>query len=234
MVKQGPEVAPAARSDPDPSGSGGSQPSGGAGLRHVVGIGASAGGLEALQQLVGQLTPTGAVSYVVAQHLSPDHPSLIVDLLAHATTLPVVVAADGDSLAAGVIVVGPPNRDLRVEGDRLRLLDPEPRFAPSPCIDLLFESIAEHWGENGVAVVLSGTGSDGARGLLSVRACGGLTLVQAPETARFDGMPRSAIHPSFASFSAIKIASHLPGPATMPTIRTAAGYPAISASGRRG
>jgi two-component system CheB/CheR fusion protein len=160
----------------------------------VVGIGASAGGLEALQQLVGQLTPTGAVSYVVAQHLSPDHPSLIVDLLACATTLPVVVAAEGDSLAAGVIVVGPPNRDLRVEGDRLRLLDPEPRFAPSPCIDLLFESIAEHWGENGVAVVLSGTGSDGARGLLSVRACGGLTLVQAPETARFDGMPRSAIH----------------------------------------
>jgi two-component system CheB/CheR fusion protein len=163
-------------------------------LRHVVGIGASAGGLEALQQLVGQLTPTGAVSYLVAQHLSPDHPSLMVDLLAHATKLPVVEAVEGELLAAGVIMVGPPNRDLRVEGDRLRLLDPEPRFAPSPCIDLLFESIAEHWGENGVAVVLSGTGSDGARGLLSVRACGGLTLVQTPETARFDGMPRSAIH----------------------------------------
>jgi len=193
-VKQPPEQAPALRSDPDPSGLGDSQPSGAVGLRHVVGIGASAGGLEALQQLLGQLTPTGSVSYVVAQHLSPDHPSLMVDLLAHATNLPVVAAAEGDLLAAGVIVVGPPNRDLRVDGDRLRLLDPEPRFAPSPCIDLLFESIAEHWGENGVAVVLSGTGSDGARGLLSVRACGGLTLVQAPETARFDGMPRSAIH----------------------------------------
>jgi len=193
-VKQPPETAPAPRSNPDPSGPEASQSSSGEGLRHVVGIGASAGGLEALQQLVGQLTPTGAVSYVVAQHLSPDHPSLIVDLLAHATTLPVVAAAEGDLLAPGVIVVGPPNRDLRVEGDRLRLLDPEPRFTPSPCIDQLFESIAEHWGENGVAVVLSGTGSDGARGLLSVRACGGLTLVQTPETARFDGMPRSAIH----------------------------------------
>jgi len=193
-VKQPSEAAPALCNDPDPSGPEASQPPGAAGLRHVVGIGASAGGLEALQHLVGQLTPTGAVSYVVAQHLSPDHPSLMVDLLAHATNLPVVAAVDGDRLAAGVIVVGPPNRDLRVEGDRLRLLDPEPRFAPSPCIDLLFESIAEHWGENGVAVVLSGTGSDGARGLLSVRACGGLTLVQTPETARFDGMPRSAIH----------------------------------------
>lgn len=193
-MKQPPETAPAPHSNPDPSGPEASQSSAGEGLRHVVGIGASAGGLEALQQLVGQLTPTGAVSYVVAQHLSPDHPSLIVDLLAHATTLPVVAAAEGDLLAPGVIVVGPPNRDLRVEGDRLRLLDPEPRFTPSPCIDQLFESIAEHWGENGVAVVLSGTGSDGARGLLSVRACGGLTLVQTPETARFDGMPRSAIH----------------------------------------
>jgi len=193
-VQQPPEQAPAPRFDPDPSGPGDSQPSDAVVLRHVVGIGASAGGLEALQQLVGQLTPTGAVSYLVAQHLSPDHPSLMVDLLAHATKLPVVEAVEGELLAAGVIMVGPPNRDLRVEGDRLRLLDPEPRFAPSPCIDLLFESIAEHWGENGVAVVLSGTGSDGARGLLSVRACGGLTLVQTPETARFDGMPRSAIH----------------------------------------
>ena len=193
-MKQPPEQASAFRSEPDPSGSGDPQPSDAVVIRHVVGIGASAGGLEALQQLVGQLAPTGAVSYVVAQHLSPNHPSLMVDLLAHATSLTVVEAADGELLAAGVIVVGPPNRDLRVEGDRLRLLDPEPRFAPSPCIDLLFESIAEHWGENGVAVVLSGTGSDGARGLLSVRACGGLTLVQTPETARFDGMPRSAIH----------------------------------------
>ncbi|MEI6111477.1 MAG: chemotaxis protein CheB, partial [Cyanobium sp. ELA712] len=78
-MKQPPETAPAPRSDPDPSGPGDSQSSGGEVLRHVVGIGASAGGLEALQQLVGQLTPTGAVSYVVAQHLSPDHPSLIVD-----------------------------------------------------------------------------------------------------------------------------------------------------------
>ena len=163
-------------------------------LRHVVGFGASAGGLEALKQLVGQLTTAGSVSYVVAQHLAPDHPSLIVELLAHATTLPVVAAVDGECLRPGVIVVVPPNRDLRLEGDRLRLLDPQPRFAPSPCIDLLFDSIAEHWGASGVAVVLSGTGSDGARGLLAVRASGGLTLAQTPETARFDGMPRSAIH----------------------------------------
>ncbi len=118
-MKQPPEAAPALRNDPDPSGPEASQPPGAAGLRYVVGIGASAGGLDALQHLAGQLTPTGAVSYVVAQHLSPDHPSLMVDLLAHATNLQVVAAVDGDRLAAGVIVVGPPNRDLRVEGVRL-------------------------------------------------------------------------------------------------------------------
>jgi len=192
--QQPPQGAPDFCSDPADPGSGQPQATAPVTLRHVVGIGASAGGLEALQELVRQLTPNGAVSFVVAQHLSPDHPSLIVDLLAHATALPVVAAVDGDPLAAGVIVVAPPSKDLRVEGHRLRLLDPEPRPAPSPSIDLLFESIAEHWGENGVAVVLSGTGSDGARGLLAVRACGGLTLVQAPETARFDGMPRAAMH----------------------------------------
>jgi two-component system CheB/CheR fusion protein len=159
----------------------------------VVGIGASAGGLQALQQLVGSLAPDGAVAYLVAQHLAPDHPSLIVDLLERATPLPVRTAVDGARLEPGVIVVAPPNRDLTVEADVLRLADPQPRLAPSPCIDLLFSSIAEQWGERGVAVVLSGTGSDGARGLLAVRAGGGLTLVQTPESARFDGMPRAAI-----------------------------------------
>jgi two-component system CheB/CheR fusion protein len=161
-------------------------------LKGVVGVGASAGGLEALQEFLGPLTP-GAMAFVVAQHLAPDHPSLIVDLLSRSTELEVVEAVDGAELSAGVVAVAPPNHAVTVEGDRLRLVEPPERLGPSPSIDLLFESLAEHWGTSAIAVVLSGTGSDGARGLRAVRGGGGLTMVQSPESARFDGMPRAAM-----------------------------------------
>ena len=159
----------------------------------MVGIGASAGGLEALKVLLGQLKLQGLMAYVVAQHLAPDHPSLIVELLQRVTRLQVVTAVDGDLLRPGVVAVAPSNRDVAVRGDRLVVSDPPPRFGPSPSIDRLFESIAREWRQQGVAVVLSGTGSDGARGLAQVRAAGGLTFAQLPETARFDAMPRAAI-----------------------------------------
>ncbi|MCX5953557.1 MAG: PAS domain-containing protein [Cyanobacteria bacterium] len=160
---------------------------------HVVGIGASAGGLAALKVLLAQLKLQGRMAYVVAQHLAPDHPSLIVELLQRVTPLQVVTAVDGDLLRPGVVAVAPSNRDVAVRGDRLVVSDPPPRFGPSPSIDRLFESIAREWRQQGVAVVLSGTGSDGARGLAQVRAAGGLTFAQLPETARFDAMPRAAI-----------------------------------------
>ena len=162
-------------------------------INHVVGIGASAGGLESLKVLLGQLKLQGLMTYVVAQHLAPDHPSLIVELLQRVTPLQVVTAVDGDLLRPGVVAVAPSNRDVAVRGDRLVVSDPPPRFGPSPSIDRLFESIAWEWRQQGVAVILSGTGSDGARGLAQVRAAGGLTFAQLPETARFDAMPRAAI-----------------------------------------
>jgi two-component system CheB/CheR fusion protein len=164
-----------------------------AGLDRVVVIGASAGGLEAIQELLGPLPPGGTATYVVAQHLAPEHPSQLVELLRRCTRLPVVAATDLTPLQPGQIVVLPPNCDASFDGDSLRLVPPEPRFGPSPSIDALFESLAASWGERGVAVVLSGTGSDGACGLRAVGGAGGLTLVQAPESARFDGMPRAAI-----------------------------------------
>jgi two-component system CheB/CheR fusion protein len=164
-----------------------------AALKHVVGIGASAGGLEALQDLAAHLLPGGGVSYVVAQHLAPEHRSLIVDLVAHVTGLTVVSARDGDPLRPDVIAICPPNHDVVVEGQKLKLSAPSPRFGPSPSIDRLFESIAEHWGERGVAVVLSGTGADGSQGVRAVRAAGGLTLAQSPQSAKFDAMPRAAV-----------------------------------------
>lgn len=160
---------------------------------HLIGIGASAGGLEALHLLLGSLSAGSNVAYVVAQHLAPDHVSLMVDLLSRVTTLKVHEAVDGAVLLPDTITICPPNHDIRVQGNRVRLEDPEPRFGPSPSVDRLFESIAEHWAERGGAVVLSGTGSDGARGLRAVRAAGGLTFTQTPESARFDGMLRAAI-----------------------------------------
>lgn len=160
---------------------------------HLVAIGASAGGLEALQTLLGSLSPGGTVAYVVAQHLSPDHGSLMVELLARVTALQVVEAVDGAALLPDTVSVCPPNHDISVEGNRVKLVEPEPRFGPSPSIDRLFESIADHWNGHGAAVVLSGTGSDGARGLRAVRAAGGLTIAQTPESARFAAMPTAAV-----------------------------------------
>jgi two-component system CheB/CheR fusion protein len=159
----------------------------------VVAIGASAGGLKALQDLLGQLRPGADVAFVVAQHLAPDHSSQLVPLLSRVTHLQVLPASDGQRLEAGDILVVPPNVDATIESGCLKLAPPAPRFGPSPSIDLLFDSLAADCGERAVAVVLSGTGSDGACGLRAVGAGGGLTLVQSPESALFDAMPRSAI-----------------------------------------
>jgi two-component system CheB/CheR fusion protein len=168
-------------------------PSNQAGLDHLVAIGASAGGLEAIQELISHLPLEGNAAYIIAQHLAPDHPSQLADLLGRSTRLKVVQAADGMPLEPGQIVVLPPNGDASLEAGILQIRAPQPRFGPSPCIDLLFASLADHWADRAVAVVLSGTGSDGACGLRAVAAAGGLTMVQSPESARFDGMPRAAL-----------------------------------------
>jgi len=164
-----------------------------AGLDHVVAIGASAGGLDAIQELISHLPLAGNVAYIIAQHLAPDHPSQLADLLVRSTRLKVVLAANGMALEPGLILVLPPNGDACVDEGVVRIREPQPRFGPSPCIDLLFTSLAAQWGDRALAVVLSGTGSDGACGLRAVAAAGGLTMVQSPESARFDGMPRAAL-----------------------------------------
>ena len=160
---------------------------------YVVAVGASAGGLEALQDLISQLSTGRAAAYVIAQHLSPDHRSELTELLQRVTQLPVVSGRDGLKLEADQIVVLPPHCDASLDAETLRLRTPEPRYSPSPSIDHLFQSLANQWLDHAVGIVLSGTGSDGAVGLRSIATAGGLTLVQLPETARFDGMPTAAI-----------------------------------------
>ncbi len=159
----------------------------------LVALGASAGGLEALTEFLAGVVPGQGVVYVIAQHLAPTHPSLLVELLAPASRLPVRLAEDGDVLAPDLVFVVPPDRDVALTPQTLSVTKPAERFTPRPSIDRLFETAAQTWGDAVTAIVLSGTGSDGADGLRAVHAAGGLTMVQSPDGARFAGMPTAAL-----------------------------------------
>ncbi len=161
-------------------------------LGPVIGIGASAGGLDALDKLFTALAPDTGATFVVIQHLSPDHKSMMDLLLARHTAMPVKVAEHEMPLVANAVFLIPPGMTMRVAGDRL-LLAPKPEHRLSLPIDIFFHSLAEQCGERAIGVVLSGTGSDGSRGLAALNAAGGFVFVQDPLNAKFDGMPRSAI-----------------------------------------
>ncbi len=159
----------------------------------IVALGASAGGLEALERFL-QLTPvdTGA-SFIVVQHLDPDHPSLLAEILDRATAMAVVEASDGAHLAANTVYVIPPNHDLRLSGDALALSPRQHSAGLNLPIDACFTSLAEQHGARAVGIVLSGTGSDGTLGCRAILDHGGRTLVQSPEEATYSGMPDSVI-----------------------------------------
>ncbi len=158
----------------------------------VVGIGASAGGLDALERLFHGLPSDTGAAFVVVQHLSPDHKSMMDNLLARYTAMPVRVAEHDMPLAANAVFLIPPAKCMRLLGDRL-LLSPKAEHGLSLPIDIFFNSMAEQCADRGIAVVLSGTGSDGSRGVPAVNAAGGFVFVQEPANAKFDGMPRSAV-----------------------------------------
>jgi two-component system, chemotaxis family, CheB/CheR fusion protein len=162
-------------------------------LRLVVGIGASAGGLEALRVLVAHLPADSRMSYVIAQHLSPTHQSLLVQLLARETALPVREIQDGMRIEANVIYITPANRHVVLSNQHLRLTAPTGRSKPKPSVDMLLTSIAEDQGDAAVGIVLSGTGSDGANGIRAIHAAGGMTFAQDDATAKYNGMPQAAM-----------------------------------------
>lgn len=159
----------------------------------IVGIGASAGGLEALKELMSGLARSGCLTYVVAQHLSPSHSSLLRDLLRPSTELAVRDVTDRLVPVADTIYITPPNHDVEYINGALRLLKPKATVGPKPSVDHFFTSLAENYGENTVGIILSGTGSDGALGVRAIKAAGGVALIQDPQTAKYDGMPRAAI-----------------------------------------
>ncbi|MSV43624.1 MAG: hypothetical protein F2911_09155, partial [Actinobacteria bacterium] len=174
----------------DASGDAGSP---GVGLTRLVGVGSSAGGLEALIEFVRVLPRELPTAYVISQHMDPDHNSALVELLERETQLSVVLAVDGMSLKAGTIYVVPPQHDAHVTSHEIKLTDVSGQSGPTPRADVLFRSLADVWRDRAVAVVLSGTGSDGTHGVGAVRAAGGLTIAQTPSSAKFPGMPASAI-----------------------------------------
>lgn len=164
----------------------------------VVGVGASAGGLEALGRFFEAIEPTVDAAFVVVQHLSPDYPSLMPQLLSRRTQLSVKLAESGTLLAAGCCYLMPPGACIRVDGDRLAIELSEGGSRHGNPIDTLLSSIAER-GADAVAVVLSGTGSDGTQGAVAVREAGGQVMVQDPDSAEFSGMPSSVIDRQLAT-----------------------------------
>lgn len=161
---------------------------------HVVGVAASAGGLEALSALVQNLPPAANAIYVIAQHMSPTHKSVLTSLIARETKLPVMELGRETKPEAGTIYITPPDTDVVLESGVLRLRNPAGHPAsPKPSADRLFKSIAEECAERCVGIVLSGTGSDGSYGVQAIRESGGITIAQDPASAKYDGMPVSAI-----------------------------------------
>jgi len=159
---------------------------------YVVGIGASAGGLDALEKLFAALPADTGAAFVVIQHLSPDHKSMMASLLARHTTMPVIMVEDDMPIQGNHVYLIPPGSIMHMDGPHLRLTPKSPRAFTLP-IDVFFQSLAEHYGDHSVGVVLSGTGSDGTRGAGAINESGGFLIAQDPENAKFDGMPRSVI-----------------------------------------
>lgn len=169
----------------------------------IVGIGCSAGGLEALEKLLTHAPADSGMAIVIVQHLDPNHVSALPELLQHLTPMRVAEAVDGMAVLPDCIYVIPPNKDMSLLHGKLHLLDPvAPRGLRLP-IDFFLRSLAEDRGDNAIGVILSGMGSDGVFGMRAIKEMGGLTLAQEPASAQADSMPRSAIEAGVADIVAV-------------------------------
>ena len=159
---------------------------------YIVGIGASAGGLESLELFFDHMPTNSGVAFVVVQHLSPDFKSLMDQLLARHTQIDIHRVEDGMRVQPNAIYLLQPKHDITIEQGVLRLTKHEPGTSVRLPIDLFFKSLAKDQGRHAIGVVLSGTGSDGSRGIREIHAAGGLVIIQDSESAGFDGMPRAS------------------------------------------
>ncbi|MEJ2659459.1 MAG: chemotaxis protein CheB [Desulfobacteraceae bacterium] len=175
----------------------------------IVGIGASAGGLEALELFLKHVPQGSGMAFVIVQHLDPTHKGILVELLQRTTPMPVVQARDRHKVEPDHVYVIPPNKDMSILHGVLHLLAPAaPRGLRLP-IDFFFRSLADDCQARSIGVILSGMGSDGTLGLGAIKEKAGVVFVQAPASAKFDGMPRSAIDAGLADV--VAPAEELPG-----------------------
>ncbi|PTX54374.1 two-component system CheB/CheR fusion protein [Litoreibacter ponti] len=163
-------------------------------LPRIIGIGSSAGGLEAIRELVANLPRDVNCAYVVVQHMSPQHKSLMTTLISSETTLSVVDAGDGVKPQPNTVYVTPPRTDIIIENGVLKMVeyDHEPG-KPKPSVNRFLISLAEDQGSRSMGIILSGTGSDGAYGVQAIREAGGITIAQDDVSAKYDGMANAAI-----------------------------------------
>src|SRR5216117_2416655 len=159
----------------------------------IVGIGASAGGLEAFSELLSHLAVEATMAFVLIQHLDPKHPSILREILSRTTRMPVVEVTHSTRVEPGHVYVMPSNAGMTIAGRVLNLAPRSEDRGPHMPIDHFLRSLAEDLGSRAIGVILSGTASDGALGLKAIKAEGGITFAEAPQSAKFDSMPRSAV-----------------------------------------
>ncbi len=166
----------------------------------IVGVGASAGGLDAFQKLFGAMPADGNVAFVLIQHLDPTRDSLTAELVGAHTAMPVLQVQDGMRVEPNRIYVIPPNKYLSLHDGVLRLSAPSAPRSLRMAIDFFLQSLAADQREHAIGIILAGTGTDGTLGLKEIKAAGGMTMVQDPDTVQHDGMPRSAIATGSADY----------------------------------
>jgi chemotaxis response regulator CheB len=179
-----------------------------AGQMPIIGIGASAGGLEALESMLEAMPDHVAAALIVVQHLDPNHASLLAELLQHKTTMTVIEAADGMHVEPDHVYVSPPGHDLSLLHGSLQLIPQSAKRGAVLPIDFFLRSLAQDQGDRSIGVILSGMGTDVTLGLRAIKEAAGATFVQQPESARFNSMPRSAIEAGVADI--VAPASELP------------------------
>lgn len=160
---------------------------------NIIAIGASAGGLEALQDFLSHLPPLPGTCIIVAQHLSPTHKSMLVQILSRETALSVAEAEHGKILEADKVYITPPDKEISISKGKIQLKKPTVSAGPKPSVDVLFQSLSEENSYKIIGVILSGTGSDGAIGVKSLRKNGAFLIAQDPDTAKYNGMPLASI-----------------------------------------
>jgi len=159
----------------------------------IVGVGASAGGLEALEEFFRNMPPNTNLAFCVVQHLSPDYKSLMGELLSRHTKLNIFRVEDGMKIEANSIYLIPPKKNMTIFHDHLYLIDQDHSQGLNLPIDIFLRSLAEDKGKNSIGIILSGTGSDGTLGIRAIKEAGGMVMAQEQQSAKFDGMPRSSI-----------------------------------------